>query len=390
VRRRSRTGAALRVERRALADFEEVTASLERWEDWCAAWSARAEVHARLGQTALKDGYELTAGEHFIRAAIYYHFAKFLRARCSAIRAAHLKAVECRQLALPHLRPPGERVEIPYEGRALAGILRKPEGAVRPPVLIMVPGLDSAKEELEAYELPFLARGMATLCVDGPGQGEAEYDFPIRGDYEVPVRSMVGWTEGAAISTQPHRPVGVTSAATTHRAQRVQKRIKACIGLAGLRLGACGTRCPTSRARRSARSHLSRRMRRGVTRRRSRSGGRTQDRVPALPRDRQARSTRAVAGRRADRRGSGGAGRAARRRGRQSHRQQPALSVPDPVRGLDGGRARPAPSVDGGTGFPRSPPDLQKFSTRSIFPPIELAGWSTAPPRGEFLVCSRA
>jgi len=41
--------------------------------------------------------------------------------------------------------------------------------------------------------LPFIARGMATLTVDGPGQGEAEYQFPIRGDYEVPVKAVIDW-----------------------------------------------------------------------------------------------------------------------------------------------------------------------------------------------------
>jgi len=35
--------------------------------------------------------------------------------------------------------------------------------------MIMVPGLESAKEEMEAYALPFLARGIATLMVDGLG-----------------------------------------------------------------------------------------------------------------------------------------------------------------------------------------------------------------------------
>ena len=33
-------------------------------------------------------------------------------------------------------------------------------------------------EEMDAYEQIFLARGLATLAFDGPGQGEAEYDFP--------------------------------------------------------------------------------------------------------------------------------------------------------------------------------------------------------------------
>src|SRR6185295_3358269 len=106
---------------------------------------------------------------------------------------AHSKAVTCRADALPHLRPRGERVIIPYEGKRLYGILRKPVGIAKPPVLVMVVGLDSAKEETDAYEQPFLARGIATLVFDGPGQGEGEYDFAIRGDYEVAVKAVVDY-----------------------------------------------------------------------------------------------------------------------------------------------------------------------------------------------------
>jgi 2,6-dihydroxypseudooxynicotine hydrolase len=102
-------------------------------------------------------------------------------------------------------------------------------------VLIMVPGLDSAKEELEAYELPFLARGMATLLVDGPGQGEAEYDLPIRGDYEAPVRSMVDWVAGRADLDAGRIGLWGVSLGGYYapRAAAYEKRIAACIGLAG-------------------------------------------------------------------------------------------------------------------------------------------------------------
>ena len=54
--------------------------------------------------------------------------------------------------------------------------------------MIMIPGLDSTKEELRSTEELFLERGIATFSVDGPGQGEAEYDLAIRGDWEVPGR----------------------------------------------------------------------------------------------------------------------------------------------------------------------------------------------------------
>ncbi|MFZ9181863.1 MAG: alpha/beta hydrolase family protein [Hylemonella sp.] len=219
-----------------LTDFQEVTESLTRWEQWTGAWCQRAKVHEDLGREALSQDFKLSASEHLSRAAVYYHFAKFVSVHdIDEMRAAHMKAVECKQLALPHMRPPARRVEIPYENGFLAGFLRLPYGAVKPPVLIMVPGLDSAKEELEAYELPFLARGMATLMVDGPGQGEAEYQFPIRGDYEVAVKAMVDWLLNCReVDSQRIGLWGVSLGGYyAPRAAAFEKRLKACIGLAG-------------------------------------------------------------------------------------------------------------------------------------------------------------
>src|SRR6202035_1350804 len=124
-----------------LTDFEEITGSLASWTTWCAAWWARAALHEQLGRQALAAGKHLSAGEHLQRAGVYYHFGKFLFVHDLAqMKAAHIKAVECRTLALPHLNPPGERVTIPYEGKALYGILRKPDGVARPPVLVMAVG----------------------------------------------------------------------------------------------------------------------------------------------------------------------------------------------------------------------------------------------------------
>jgi len=82
-------------------------------------------------------------------------------------------------------------VGMPFEGSTIYGILRKPAGQAPHPAVILVPGLDSTKEELRATEDLFLARGLATFSVDGPGQGEAEYDLPIRPDWEVPGRAFV-------------------------------------------------------------------------------------------------------------------------------------------------------------------------------------------------------
>ena len=219
-----------------LTDFEEVTASISRWEDWCRAWSDRAAAHEQLGREALEQKHLVSAGEHLQRAGVYYHFAAFLFVHdIPQMKAAHLRGVECRRLALSHISPPGEAVQIPYEGKHLAGILRKPAGVERPPVVAMAMGLDSTKEEFDAYEQPFLARGLATLAFDGPGQGEGQYDFPIRGDYEVPVATVLDFIETRRdLDAKRVALAGVSLGGYyAPRAAAFEKRIKACLALGG-------------------------------------------------------------------------------------------------------------------------------------------------------------
>ena len=219
-----------------LADFQEVTASIDRWEDWCSAWSDRAAVHEEMGEKALAEGHRISAGAHFTRAAVCYHFGKFLFVNDpKQMKKAHKKAVECRNRALPLIDPPGERVAISYEGKQLYGNLRKPYAAQRPPVVVMCMGLDSAKEEMDDYESRFLARGVATLAFDGPGQGEAEYDFALCPEYEKPVKAVIDFVETRAdLDTAKIGIWGVSLGGYyAPRAACFEKRIRACVALSG-------------------------------------------------------------------------------------------------------------------------------------------------------------
>src|SRR3954454_11757105 len=166
------------------SDFARVTASVVTWPEWCAAWVAVGEQHEALGREALAAGRLRSGGEHLAQAAAYYHFAKFVFVEdVEQMRGAHARAVAAYTDALPHLDPPGRRVEIPFEDGKLVAIVRTPYGEGPFPVVLMIPGLDSTKEELRSTEQTFLDRGLATFSVDGPGQGEAEYDVKIRGDW---------------------------------------------------------------------------------------------------------------------------------------------------------------------------------------------------------------
>lgn len=221
----------------ASSDFDDVLNSLEKWDDWCRAWSARAAIHENMGQEALDQKNYVSAADHLCRAAATYHFAKYLFVQdMDQMRTAHMKAVKCLDLALPYLDPPGERVMIPYCGKHLAGTLRKPKGIAKPPIVLMTMGLDSTKEELLTFEKNFLDRGMAILAFDGPGQGEAEYDFPIRYDYENVVGPVIDWLIATRPDVDTDR-IGVWGISLggyyAPRTAAFEKRVKACVSNCG-------------------------------------------------------------------------------------------------------------------------------------------------------------
>jgi 2,6-dihydroxypseudooxynicotine hydrolase len=168
-------------------DFVRTTARVERWEEWLDAWCETAFLHVELARSAQGSRRERTAGEAWLRAAVCFHFAKFVWVLDEArARAAADRAVAALREAHRLLDPTAERIETPLA----IGNLRRP-GADRPPLALLIPGLDSTKEEFFRMEDMLLARGMATLSMDGPGQGEGGYAQPMRHDYEVGVAAML-------------------------------------------------------------------------------------------------------------------------------------------------------------------------------------------------------
>lgn len=232
-----------------LADFEDVTRGIGSWDQWCSAWCKRAQQHEALGDDAFQRDYYLTAGEHYSTAAVCYHFAKFLFMHdYSSLTEAHERAIICRRKSLSLLSPPGEYVSIPFENSSLSAIWRqahRPAKGNVTPIVIMVMGLDSAKEEMRSYEDILLARGVSTLAFDGPGQGEGEYEYGLRPDYEVAVRAVVDWVE-RRLTTRQIGLWGVSLGGYfAARSAAFERRIKACVTLSGpYDLGACWNDLP--------------------------------------------------------------------------------------------------------------------------------------------------
>jgi dienelactone hydrolase len=170
-------------------DFVATTSRISTWDGWLDAWCENADMHAGLADEAASG---ITAGEAWSRATVAYHFAKFVWVvDPERSRAAADKAVAAMAKVHEHLDPTAARLEVPLDGGRVVGNLRRPTGEERPPLVLLVPGLDSTKEEFFRLENVFLDRGMATLSMDGPGQGESGYDLPIRPDYDVAVTAVL-------------------------------------------------------------------------------------------------------------------------------------------------------------------------------------------------------
>ena len=218
-------------------DFQRMTSRIERWHDWNREWSQCAAMHERMGEEAEAQEYYQSAAYHYFHAAITYHFGKFLFVnRPDELRTGHENVVRTYQKALPYFDFPGERVAIPYEdGSIMYGIFRKPWHTPKPPVVIMLPGLDSVKEELHNYGDDFLRRGMAVLAIDGPGQGEMEQQYPLRYDYEVPIRYAIDYLESRPdVNAARVGLMGVSLGGYfAPRAAAFEHRVKAVIANAG-------------------------------------------------------------------------------------------------------------------------------------------------------------
>ena len=217
-------------------DLQRIVSRVDRWQDWCRIWCEEAARHERLADEALKRGRSVTATEAYLRASIYYHYAKHLFGHApDEYLVAHQRMLRCYRAAAPGLDPPVERIEIPFEGGTLPGNLRRPKDRVRAPVAIILPGLDACKEELHAWSEAFVRRGLATLALDGPGQGESAFRWPVRSEWGPVIGAVIDHLQQR--SDVDGHAVGLVGqslgALYAPLAAAFEPRIKACISNCG-------------------------------------------------------------------------------------------------------------------------------------------------------------
>lgn len=139
-------------------------------------WKKTAEKLESMAKQEERNGHHITAREFYHRSAVYFARSQWPIFIDGSKEKEYLykKLIECYTKAFEHHFYRIERLEIPYEGRTVPGILHLPPGEGPFPCVLFIPGMDMVKEEFpNPFNNHFIKRGIAVLSVDGPGQGES-------------------------------------------------------------------------------------------------------------------------------------------------------------------------------------------------------------------------
>ncbi|MDB5863208.1 MAG: hypothetical protein JWO70_1014 [Betaproteobacteria bacterium] len=140
-------------------------------------WVRTASQEEALAREAEEAGHRQSAAEFYYRAALYYGPAcGVLHSNTPRKLELYGRLIHCYTKFTEYFDEAYvRRVEIPFEnGKTIPGILQTTPGGEKAPCVLVVPGMDTIKEYMPSpYHNHFRRRGMATLTIDGPGQGES-------------------------------------------------------------------------------------------------------------------------------------------------------------------------------------------------------------------------
>ncbi len=151
--------------------------SLDR-DEWAAAWSAIGERYDKRAKSEDAAKNNDAAREDYLWAFKYYTAARWPVPNSSGKQKAYLSALAAFRNYGKYLDPPVEIIHVPFEGKEIAGYIRLPKDVRPAPLIFMINGTDSRKEdEVQGRDAIFRA-GIGVVAVDMPGTGEA----PIKAD----------------------------------------------------------------------------------------------------------------------------------------------------------------------------------------------------------------
>ena len=139
---------------------------------WGAEWARIAGRYETGGDEEQSRGQTEACGKSYYLAYEYYRIGRYPVPNTPEKMKCYQGALRCFQKAARHLDPPAERVEIPFEGAKVVGVLQVPRGVARPAVVMHWGGVDGWKEDRRVTSEALHRQGLATFAIDMPGTGE--------------------------------------------------------------------------------------------------------------------------------------------------------------------------------------------------------------------------
>ncbi len=139
---------------------------------WVAAFTRTGDEWLVKGTAAKQAGNDAAAFDGFAKAQHFYYLARWPHTFSPAAEAAYTKHVDAYARMAAYFDPPLEVIAFSFEGEEFTGHFRKPDREGPHPLVVLSPGIDDWKGEVNDFIDPMLEAGFATFVLDLQGTGE--------------------------------------------------------------------------------------------------------------------------------------------------------------------------------------------------------------------------
>jgi pimeloyl-ACP methyl ester carboxylesterase len=160
----------------------EVLSGIRGLAEWMDGWNLAAQRFLTEARGEERSGHWQEAAVARINAAMCFHIAHLVTdTDPRTLRTLRASSVTTFAQAVPRLMPEVRKISLPWRTRSLPAYLAVPQSGERPfPLLVLLNGATTCKEELLLWALPLLDQGIAVMPVDWPGTGEsASFTSPM-------------------------------------------------------------------------------------------------------------------------------------------------------------------------------------------------------------------
>jgi len=206
---------------------------VRRLDDWLPAWNRAAQRFLNEARRHEHANHWREAAEARRNAAMCYHAAHLITDDDPrTVRALRAAGVQAFARAISRLMPETKKVNVTWRTSTLPAYLAKPvTGSASAPLVVLLNGATTTKEELLLWADPWLERGIAVLALDWPGTGEAA-SMPLTADCDDMTDGIRALAEAADLDPNRVALLGFSlGGVIAVKSAALDRRIDACIAV---------------------------------------------------------------------------------------------------------------------------------------------------------------